>query len=465
MRAPYGRPWAPRSRGACGPSRNAFSIVARLLSLNCVRLPLRTRWRLGLFLSLSVLVAIAGGAESLKVAAVAAFGESSDISRVRTGLALDPENADLHDRLSQLYGDSLALSNVAEAVAESRRATALNPNKSAYWLNLASACESIRDNPCVAQSLQRALLLCPMTPQTWWVAGDHYLRNNQQEAAFSCFHHLIELSHGYLLPALSLAFRVNGDPETVFEKVVGGGKNAGLALAYASYMSANNEFDAAYDAWRQVAFSRSAFEFDSVRPYLDQLLSHGRFQEAQSIWLDLKQRGTLRESPDGGQDNLMYNGGFEQPPLNAGFDWRWSDELTYLAVDFSAPGGYRGHHSLRIDFTVSRNEEYEPVYQIVPVLPEHAYRLEAYVCSEDITSDTGPSLRVRDTHQPGFSDAVTETTAGTTPWHPVQVDFSTGKETHAVRISVWRHRSRVFPTEISGSFWLDEVSLRSVAGT
>ena len=60
------------------------------------------------------------------------------------------------------------------------------------------------------------------------------------------------------------------------------------------------------------------------------------------------------------------------PPLNAGFDWRWSG-MTYLAVDFSAPGAYHGAHCLRVDFTVNRNNEYEPVYQIVPVLPNQTY--------------------------------------------------------------------------------------------
>jgi hypothetical protein len=39
--------------------------------------------------------------------------------------------------------------------------------------------------------------------------------------------------------------------------------------------------------------------------------------------------------------------------------------------------------------------------------------------------------------------------------------FSTGAETQAVRLSVWRPPSRTFPMEISGSFWLDGVSLRA----
>jgi len=146
--------------------------------------------------------------------------------------------------------------------------------------------------------------------------------------------------------------------------------------------------------------------------------------------------------------------------LKAGFDWRTSP-TTYLVVDFSAPGAYHGAHCLRVDFTVSRNDEYEPVYQIVPVLPHHAYSLEAFVRSQDIASDTGPCLRVRDTQPGGFPDAVSETTVGTTPWHPVRLSFSTGPQTRAVQLSFWRPRSRVFPTEISGTCWLDAVSLRS----
>ena len=44
--------------------------------------------------------------------------------------------------------------------------------------------------------------------------------------------------------------------------------------------------------------------------------------------------------------------------------------------------------------------------------------------------------------------------------HQVTIEFTSGLQTHAVRVSVWRPRSRVFPMEISGSFWLDAVSLR-----
>ena len=58
-----------------------------------------------------------------------------------------------------------------------------------------------------------------------------------------------------------------------------------------------------------------------------------------------------------------------------------------------------------------------------------------------------------------FPDAISDTTMGTTPWHPLRLSFSTGPQTRAVRLSFWRPRSRVFPMEISGTCWLDVVSL------
>ena len=115
---------------------------------------------------------------------------------------------------------------------------------------------------------------------------------------------------------------------------------------------------------------------------------------------------------------------------------------------------------MRVDFTAPRNDESEPVYQVVPVLPNRTYALEAYVRSAGITSPSGPCLRVTDTKQTGSVDAVSESTVGTTAWHEVRFSFSTGPQTNVLRVSLWRPRAREFPMEITGSFWLDAVSLK-----
>jgi hypothetical protein len=431
-----------------------------LLSVNYFKFSLRSRRRSGLFLSLIALVTVGGAVEAIKIAAVTALGKSTEVSEVQKGLALDPGNPALHDWLSQLYGDSLDPANLAEGARQARRATALNPNKLYYWLTLASACESVHDNACADQALQRALVLSPMVPLVWWVAGNHYLRTDRAEAALPCFHRLLELSPEYAAPTFDLTLRTYGDAKMILENVVGDEKDPGLALAFTDFMSANNEFDAAHQAWTRIASGGSPFPFAAIRPYLERLLSHGRYQEAQAVWLDLERRGVIGKPAESEQGNLVFNASFEQPPLDAGFDWR-SQPSPYFSVDFADASPYEGARCLRVDFPVSQNDEFEPAYQILPVAPNQTYTLSAYVRSREITSDSGPRLRVTDPGCPSCLNAWTDTTVGSTSWHTVTLKFATGPQTQAVRVSVWRPRSRTFPMDISGSFWVDAVSVRA----
>jgi hypothetical protein len=195
-----------------------------------------------------------------------------------------------------------------------------------------------------------------------------------------------------------------------------------------------------------------------AQSYVERLLHQGRTREALSVWQVVEKHSNSVQATDEAE-NLVFNGGFERAPLNAGFDWRYQN-TPQVAVDFSDRSARQGQRCLRLDFTVSSNQEFEPVLELVPVSPNQEYLLEASARSQNITSDSGPRLRVLDPDCPRCLDVATDSTVGTTPWHTVRVRFSTGAETGFVRLSVWRPRSRSFPTEITGQFWLDAVSLK-----
>jgi len=305
-----------------------------------------------------------------------------------------------------------------------------------------------------------------------WHAAQSYLRAKRLDESVAQFRRLLDLDPSYAAGIWD-SLRALQPPDAIYQEMFvapaphaahaaqADRSDSQLAMSYIDFLSAQDEDAAAYRLWKRAVADAGPFRFSGVQPYLERLNERGLIEWAAGVWQDLERLGIVKKPVADESDNLVFNGGFEQFPLNAGFDWRWSGQLAYLAIDFSAPAAYRGAHCLRIDFAVSRNNEYEPVYQIVPVLPNHTYRLQAYVRSEDITSDTGPALRVTDTKQPGFRDAVTDTTVGTTPWHPVGLYFSSGPKTHAVRLSVWRPRGRTFPPEITGTFWLDAVTVSS----
>jgi hypothetical protein len=244
------------------------------------------------------------------------------------------------------------------------------------------------------------------------------------------------------------------------QKVLPLGKDPRVKLAFLNFLTSSGLIDQAHLVWAKTVEAGTPFPLSSATPYMDQLLGLGRFDETQKVWRGLERLGVV---PDlsGEQGNVVFNGDFEETPLNAGFDWR-NRPGAYIALDFSDPSAHSGKRCLRIDFTVSRNEEYAPLFQLISVVPKQAYLLTAFVRSQDITSDSGPRLQLVDPVHPNVPHGLTETTTGTTPWHPISLSFCTGPDTRLVQLSIIRLRGRTFPTEITGSFWLDSVVMKPV---
>ena len=396
------------------------------------------------------------GAVSLILAAeMSLVGIASSFESPSTGrliLLLDANDPQLQHRLGQVYKEI----DPAESVRYLRRATELSRYSRLYWSDLASACQSIGDTQCADRAMEHLLKLCPMVPYYHQLAAESYLGKNLLDESLAQFRRLLELDSIYATDTWAALLTVF-EPDVIFQKVAIRMDSMGQ-VGYVDFLSAQGDNDAAYRIWSFVAANHGPFPLSSVQPYLERLINLGRIEEAAHVWQDLERRGIVKRSDVEEKDNLVFNGGFERLPLNAGFDWR-TGSTNYLALDFAAPGAYHGAHSLRVDFTVGSNNEYELVHQIVPVHSNRTYSLKAYVRSQDITSTSGPCLRVSDPQQRGFDDAISETTVGTTEWHPVSLSFSTGPETQSVRLSLWRLRGRIFPMEITGSFWLDAVTL------
>ena len=424
-------------------------MIFRQLGVARMEVSLRGRSR-----SLPFLMGV--GAVSLILAAeMSLVGIASSFESPSTGrliLVLDANDPQLQHRLGQVYKEI----DPAESVRCLRRATELSRYSRLYWSDLASTCQSIGDTRCADRATEHLLKLCPMVPYYHQLAAESYLGKNRLDESLAQFRRLLELDPIYAMDTWAALLTVF-EPDVIFQKVATSMDSMGQA-GYVDFLSAQGDNDAAYRIWSYVAANPGPFPLSSVHLYLERLINLGRIEEAAHVWQDLERRGIVKRSDVEEKDNLVFNGGFERLPLNAGFDWR-TGSTNYLALDFAAPGAYHGAHCLRVDFTVGSNNEYELVHQMVPVHSNRTYSLKAYVRSQDITSTSGPVLRVSDTQQRGFEDAISETTVGTTEWHPVSLSFSTGPETQSVRLSLWRPRGRNFPMEITGSFWLDAVTL------
>ena len=427
------------------------------LRFRTLEVALQPRWRSWVLLVVVSVGAGFLGAKALRVAFIAMLGESEEKGMLQKALALDPANPELHHRLGMVLCDSLGETDRAEGVKHLRRATELNPYAARFWSDLAWVCELDGDTACAARGVEQAVKLSPMTPQLHWVAANTLLRAGRRDEALAEFRRLLELDPAYGPATFHVCLGSLGDPQLILQKVLPSGKDPRLKLAYINFLNAMGLNDLARQVWVKTVEAGTSFPFPLARPYIGHLIEIGRVEEAQSAWRDLEGLGVIPAADAGG--NLVYNGDFEHTPLNAGLDWQ--DHVGhYIALDYSDEAAYTGKRCLRIDFTVSRNEEYQPVNQLVPVPPNQACLLTAFVRSQDITSDSGPRLQVW-VHPQGPT-VMSETTVGTTPWHQLSLKFCTGPDTKLVQLSVIRVRARTFPTEITGSFWLDTVVLKAL---
>ena len=381
------------------------------------------------------------------------------LKSLSTAAALWPRNPEFHYRLSTLTFSLLGHQDTDEALRQARQATELGPLWVRYWGQLAWICEAAGNSQCADHAIERIRSLAPMDPEAISLAANYYLVSNKPTLALEQFQHLLRIapdhgrdvfriceSAGYPTGQLEQAF-IDAGPKVV--------------MAYVAYL-AEHKPDSGRQVWDDLVRKAGSGSFPLtlalVGPYVDRLLQLGDGQELQNVRLDLEKLKLLTNEPDA-EGNLVFNGSFEQPPANEGFDWRKTKE-PYPIVDFTSGNAHGGKRCMRVDFTVGRNDTYLLVSQWLPLQPNSHYRLSAYVRSEGITSDSGPRLQIYDPLCRDCLDATSESTVGTTPWHEIHLDFATGQATRLGRLDVVRLPGRTFPRDITGTFWLDDVSLK-----
>ena len=402
--------------------------------------------------------------ETSRIVLAQVWASFPDPAAIEKAIALDPANPDLRLALGKMLLLDAKPGAQAAAEQEFRMATNMNPRSALYWAALGKACYSSGNQACADAAFLRARELAPAKPQFAWQAAVNYVVSHQPNPAIENLRAFLQLQPDGLDQTLRLLMRGFGDPGLVMHSLFGTSSDAAAKLKFLAYLATDNDFDAATAYWAELVADKTFVPVSAVSPYVDGLLAGGRYREAARVWKYAVSETELGVQGAGGRQNLVFNGGFEQDPLNSGFDWHFW-QPPYVDLDFADYRARTGERAFRIDFTVPQNSEYELAYQLVPVVPGQSYELTAFVSSQGITSDSGPRLRVMDPKCVTCLNTATQATLGTSDWHQTTARFTTGPDTEIVRLSVWRPRSRSYPMEISGQAWFDDVSLRPIPAT
>jgi len=423
---------------------------------------LRPVWRAALFLAAVTAFSLWMCWQAGRAAWVSYRMDSLTPAEIQAAMRLDPGNPDLVHRLGLLLSSDPSGPNLPEALKYLRQSIDMSPRRWDYWFDLGTSCDFAGDTACSDAAFDKARQLNPMTPALQWAIANHYLLTNRPEKSFPYFRRLLDLAPSYLDNTLRLCIRATHDSQAIYSQVLPHGPDPSPRFDFLMFLSAAADYEGAMKIWGQMITGpdRSP-ELSMVKPFLDFLLDHNQIDDASTVWNDLQHAGVIPVDSTPQSANLLYNGGFEGPLLNTGFDWRMSDSSD-LAFDVPDSSAAQGTKCLRIDFPVGRNAEYVLVSQVVRIKPNTHYQLTASVRSNNLTSDSGPQLRVVEVGCQACPIRTSDMTTGSTPWHQVSVDFTTQPQTQAVNVSFWRAPDQAGKRDITGTVWLDGVVLQAV---
>jgi hypothetical protein len=204
--------------------------------------------------------------------------------------------------------------------------------------------------------------------------------------------------------------------------------------------------------WQHLVTSNKSFEPKLSFFYFDYLLQQHEVTSFDRAWHELARLSPNLQTylPN---DNLMVNAGFEQPLLNAGFDWR-HEPADHITAGIDDNVAHSGTHSLSLSY--DGNPAYDAGWtQFVPVQSNADYEFSAWIQSENVTSSSGPRIAITDRYS-GDNLLLTDDVLDTHPWQEIKGWFRVPAGTELLAVKIIRAPAN---TRIRGRVWIDDLRL------
>ena len=361
---------------------------------------------------------------------------------------LDPWN----DQYRALIGEYYLLIPRKPSIAATffDSALALNPRASRSWLDLAAAFQLLGRPHEQMAALANALAFDPKTPQTAWEAANSYTTLGETDMALKAFRLVMEGSPSLQPAALEYCWRLRPNAKALLRETVP--MNGPAPAAFLELLTSKNESTAATEVWDNIVRNRQSIEPKDLLNYVQFLIGNHDFASLTHVWLDgtkLAGLADYQSSPA----NLVVNGNFRLPILNAGLDWRYqqSPEVS-LALDPAQSSSGLG--SLRLAFD-SRGLEDGGIRQYIPVVPNTRYEFSSFVKSDQLQGAGGPHFVIEDfiSGADYFSSEILATDGS---WKQCTGEFITGPDARLVTLRIKRIPAG---DAIRGTLWIDSVRL------
>jgi tetratricopeptide (TPR) repeat protein len=297
-------------------------------------------------------------------------------------------------------------------------------------------------------AIHKALSVDPSTPDTIWNVANFLMAQDDVSEALKQFAVVLQKDPSLVPASLNICWHSVHDVSLI-ESILP--RNPAAYLEFVRVLHASGEYDQAGQVWASLMRMDGDFDYRQFLFYIDDLIQVGRAEQGDQAWRQLSEHSPELHAYDQ-PGNLVMDGSFAQEILNSGFDWRYIPN-AFVDATLDSAESHSGGRSLRLVYSAANVDA--GISQYIAVQPHSRYRLSAWVKSEDLRTANGPMLTLFDagSHMPV---AFTQDTIGTTPWHPIEVELTTGPTTNLLVLSIVRNPGQ---TAIRGKFWINDIRL------
>lgn len=368
---------------------------------------------------------------------------------------LEPGNAQYWRHLGLYRLRDLNHGNIHQAIGYFRRATQTDASSAGQWMDLAGAYDAAGEAARAEQAYKRAQADYPISAEISWRYGGFLLHRGLLSRGDAQIRRALLVEPSLAPSAIAECWQVDPNVAAILDKVLPA-RSTDYLLARDFFLS-QHLLDPALAVWtRQIAL-RLPVKMPDAIPLVNALIDRDRLANAKLAWVQAL--GAANWPRDRNEDgSLVFNGGFEHPIANGGFDWR-ENPGSGGRFAFDSRIFHSGSRSLRIEFDGTANLNFQGLFQYVPVRPASRYRFSAYVRTEELSTDSGIRFEILDPRHPAETHILTPNRTGTTPWTQVETDVTTGPDTKLLEIALRRMPSAKFDNKLSGTVWVDDVAL------
>jgi tetratricopeptide (TPR) repeat protein len=390
-------------------------------------------------------------------AAIARYGADGDTAkRLELAVRLEPGNPAYWFLLGRQQQYNLEQPDAALAEQSFRKAIALNPLDTDAWLDLGTAYELDGDARQARAAYLQAKKSYPASADVSWRYGNFLLRQGEQAQAYTELRRAIEADPHRAAAAFSRAYRSNPNIEEILQQLLPAKQSVYVDVIWEA--AGAKQLAVAQTVWAQLLLLHPRLAIRDVDRLVSVLIQAGDLSGARRVW----DQGTATMNlppllqPLG---SVLWDPSFESDINGYSFSWAFKPIVQGVSISLDRSEKLSGNQSLRLSFDGKHNPNLEAACVLGIVQPGTTYHFSGWIKTKGITTENGVGFRVRSLDDAKMPVLNTHEFHGTNPWTFVDATWTASAITHRVGVCVTRDPSDNPEVRISGTTWIDDVTL------